>query len=294
MKSLVMGGLLVALLAGCQTPPPPLRPPMPPPTTDAGQPMVPLTDKNAPTSAQLSANQKEAPPGQSILLVRLNLITVLLPVGAVSDSAEVWSYVNEEPASGRPGSSLGFNGLRVGLGKEAAWADLSKILNKLTGQPMMRSQMVVRPGSPTPIVLKAKQDEQIVFLYRGDRTLSGKDLPPGDNLLMLAAGVNYDDPSSALLSCCPVLRTTRYREKYIRTPNGWSWVTEPDYFPMDTLEFQLKVPPGGFVVIGPNREAHRTTSAGYRFLMLPRKGLLYETMWIIAPEIYMAPLVKQP
>ena len=93
-----------SLLAGCAWPIE-LRPQIPPPTQD-GVPLTPLA-RNAPTEQ-----------ARRVLLIRLRLITLQLPLGASTDSEQIWSYLNEERVGAAAVWPLAYNGLRAGTGSE--------------------------------------------------------------------------------------------------------------------------------------------------------------------------------
>ena len=101
-----------------------------------------------------------------VLVVRINLITVRVPVGSVSNSEQLFSYLDEEPVGARVGSALAHNGIRVGLGRKDAWKDVADILGQITGQPLARTSLLARPGTPMPIVFKPQQKARTIFTYR--------------------------------------------------------------------------------------------------------------------------------
>ncbi|HET6429204.1 MAG TPA: hypothetical protein VFJ30_12380 [Phycisphaerae bacterium] len=268
------------LLAGCARPIE-LRPEIPPPT-QAGVPLTPLA-RNVPNEA-----------ASHILAVRLRLITLQLPLGASSGSEEIWSYLNEEGVAAGAASPLAYNGVRAGMGRENAWPDVARVLTRLAGRTLQRSQLVTVPGSTVPIVLQQFAEEQTIFIFRADRTLFGRDYPPGDNVLMTATGIDLDNPSSVRLSCTPLVRTTRRRNRYVQTPTGYQLREEPDYLPIPELQLGFTVPAGGFVLIGPGQEAQRETSPGSRFLLRRQRGVPFETILVIAPEVFTAPVRTRP
>lgn len=270
-------GLLFALGAsGCVTPADSLRPPLPVPTVN-GLPLSPL-----------ARGAKLDKPEQRILLIRLRLIVIQAPAGTVSDSEELWSYLNEEPVGVRTGWALGQNGVRVGLGQESSWPEIAQILRRLTGSPVSHNHVLVQPGAMVPISFKEHQPAQTFFVVRPEGTLVGNDYPPGDNVLMMAATINFDDPASVFLSASPLVRTTHRQPRYVEQPVGFALANEPSYYPMEELAFQLRIPAGGFMLIGPNRESRRSSSLGRHFLLRQRDGLSFETVMVIAPEVFAA------
>lgn len=281
--------LALALLGGCRPSAAliPLRGPSLAPMAE-GEPLFSPPDA------------RPAPPGQpapgdrpKVLVVRLQIITVLLPVGALSESEELWSYVNEEPAGSRRGQSLASNGMRVGVAREDAWPEIARLLNRHAAQPLMRAHMIARPAAPVSIILRPKQEPQSMFIFRPDRTLVGRDYPSADYVLALTAGLNFDDPTQLQISGEPMLRGSERRQRYVLTDTGYSFVFEPEMYGFEELSWRFNVPPRGFIVVGPGRGVDRPSSPGSLFLIQERKGVRFETVLVIAPEVVAAALRRE-
>jgi hypothetical protein len=265
--------------AGCR-PAEPLRRALPPPVL-GGAPLTPLE--------RIPRNKD---PRDFLLLARLQLTTVQLPLGSVSDSAELWSYVNEEPVAARIGSAIARNGIRVGLGRAHDWKDVERLLRRLAGHALGRGLVMPAPGVPMPWLLKGNQDWQTFFIYRPDRTLVGYDYEPGDNVLMLGAALDYDDLASVILMGAPVVRSASHRQQYTTEMDRYVLKTEPVHYVLPDMDFRFTVPAGGFVLIGPGPDVRRANSPGYRFLEQDRSGLKYEPILVVWPEAFFAPLVE--
>ena len=282
-SALLVLALSAAATAGsCQGGDDPLLPPLPPPEID-GVKATPLE--------QLA----DPPPGQArALVIRYRIVTLKLPIGAASETEDLWTYVNEEPLGARRGPCLARNGVRVGLGREADWPEIAKVLRRLTGLRTSRGNMLAQPGRPVPIILRKGADTQTVFMFRPDGTLFGRDYPPGDNLIVLTAGINFDDPKEVLLAGAPVVRSTARRRRYVKGPTGYVFKNEPVSIRLEELAFQFTVPRGGFVMIGPGPEARRSTSPGRLLLTSEFRGARFETVLVILPEVFAVALRPSP
>ncbi len=269
--------LFVLVFTGCNRPEEPLHSPEGPPVIN-GIPLAPFPHTNKQDVRDF------------LLVVRINLITVRVPVGSVSNSEQLWSYLDEEPVGARVGSALSSNGIRVGLGRKNAWKDVSGVLQQITGQPLSRTALLATPGTPMPIVFKPNQKEQTIFTYLQDESLFGRDYPAGDNVLMTMATINYDDPSAVHMAATPAIRSSSRRNRYINHAGKYAFTSEPVYYQLGDLSFQFKVPRGDFLLIGPGQEAQRQSSPGYHFLVHQRQALEFETVVIIAPEVFAAPV----
>jgi hypothetical protein len=226
------------------------------------------------------------------LITTLNLATIEVPIGTASGSEEIWSYLDEEPVKATRSASLGRNGIRVGLGRGDSWPDLKRIFQRMTGRSLTQSRVASTPGNPLPIVLKEHLGVQTIFTFHDDRTLSGRDHPPGDNMLTVVCTLDADDPSRVLLTAVPQIRSSRKKTRFVLGGAGPSLQAAAEVHSFAHLTFQLMVPREGFVVIGPGMAARNPTSVGHHFLVKEREGVQFETVVVLTPEVFAAPINK--
>jgi len=228
------------------------------------------------------------------IVVRLRIATIEVPVGTASGSEEIWSYLDEESIAATRSGILGRNGFRVGLGRKDSWDDVADILKRMTAKKSEVSMMMARPGIPVPFVLKQCAEPQTVFTFYEDRTLQGADYPPGENLLTIVCTLNEDDPSRVLLTGVPQLRSSRRRAKVVTRLGRSVMAYEPDLASLRDLTFQLSIPSEDFIVIGPGAASRRLHSAGHEFLVRSKGGIEFETVLVLIPEVFAAPVKDKP
>ncbi len=251
---------------------------------------VPRFSDLPPTTRPGGVERSKRDPKKYLLVVRLELASVEVPVGLISGSEEIWSYLDEESVREVRTPAMGFNGIRVGRGKEKAWADIAKILKEITGRKLAESSMIAMPGSPVPIVLKSRQRAQTIFVFDEHQTLRGADYPPADYLLTLVCTLDEDDPSKVLLTGLPQIRSSRRRPRFLNQPGGVPvMVSRPDVYSLTELTFQVVIPKNDFLIIGPGPQSGRSTSPGYNFFVKDRDGVEFEMLLIIRPAVFAAP-----
>ncbi|MDY6914177.1 MAG: hypothetical protein SVT52_06965 [Planctomycetota bacterium] len=254
-----------------------------PPLTEDGQPMqaVPADPK-----------MLNADGDRYFLVVRLRMATIEVPLGTASGTEEIWSYLDEEPVGAMRSAALTRNGLRIGVGRGDSWSDLAAVLKRMTGRKLRESHMLAAPGNPVPIVLKRRQGIQTIFTFHSDRTLSGADYPPGDNLLTVSCTLDQDDPSVITITGVPQVRSTQRKQKIVQQSTGFLMVAKPTLFRFRPLAFQIAVPSGDFIVVGPGSESYRPHSVGHHFVVREKEGMEFETVLVLMPEVFAAPLKK--
>ncbi len=280
LAAMVLTGCAAAGAAGCGSGLAPVPRPLHPPAEGA----VPVS--------QLSKAVKTRRNRDFLLVVRLGLTTVQVPMGLISDSEELWSHLDEEPVGAHIGAALAANGIRVGLGRKEAWPEIAKVLQRMTGQRLSSSSLHNQPGRPIPIQVKGSQPIQHIFVYRPDGTLYGRTFEPGDNILVVTTTTNYDHLGAVQLLGVPAIRFSRREPRYVRQGGGYVFTAAVQHAVLDDLAFRLEVPEGSFVVIGPGPGIRRRSSPGYHFLATRKKGLEFERVLIIAPQLWAVPLRK--
>ena len=227
------------------------------------------------------------------LVVTMRLTTIEVPIGTASGSEEIWSYLDEEPIKAVRAVNLGRNGLRVGLGQKDGLGDLQRIFRRMTGQSPKQDMVATLPGDPLPFVLKERQDEQTIFTYRNDRTLSGKDYPAGDCVLAMVCTLDEDDATKVLITAVPQVRTTRRETHFVMVDGEPQVIAEAETLPFSEMTFQIMVPAKGFLVIGPGANSRNPVSVGHHFLVRKKEGVEFERVLVVIPEVLAAPM-RQP
>jgi hypothetical protein len=252
------------------------------PAGDDGRPIAPLPEADRP----LMPHDLPAGGNSYFLVVRVKMITISVPVGTASRSEELWSRLNEEKVTALRSANLGRNGLRVGVVARRDWDAVARLLVEMTGRPLKTTTLISRPGDPLAVALKTQQGEQTVFLFHDDRTLTGRDYPPGDNLITLTCTLNEEDPSQIMITGLPQIRTTERRPRFVGELAHALLVYQPDFLSFHALTFQVAVASRDVLVIGPGAESARPSSVGHRFLLREVDGVAHETVLVLIPEVF--------
>jgi len=275
--SLVTACLGLAITTGCPPAGDPAQWPAP-----AGPAQTPLNPLQRPASPD---DQKKL-----LRLVRLKFMAIDLPLGATSESERLWSYLDEEPVGAQIGMTLGQNGFRVGQGRGSDWPEIKDVIDRLTIKSWRSWIVQTPPGNSVSVALKEKQGTQTIFVFRRNRTLFAMDYPPGDNVLAIVPTLSYDDPTAVHITASTLIRTTRRRSQYVRTPAGYVMTTAPVLHQLPDIDFRLTVPQTGLVMIGPSKAARDATSPGGAFLSHSIDGVRFEQILVIVPEVVVQPI----
>ena len=229
-----------------------------------------------------------------MLLVHFKAVQIELPVGTASGSEEIWSYLDEEPLGAARGAALGRNGLRVGLGRQDSWPDLSKILRRMTGRGFKRSVKLTKPGTPVAFEMSRRKHDSTIFTSHADRSLSGADYPAGRYLLSVLCTLDEDEPSTILITATPQIQSARRKPKLAVLKGGVVLAAKPTIYNFPELTFQVSVPVKDFLVVGPGAQSRRPSSIGNHFFVRQSGGAQFETVIVLVPEVFAAPRRKKP
>ncbi len=260
--------VLIAAVAGCQN--------------DGRQAAEPSFADQTMPGGNRDNPETSSPP---VLFVRLNTWILEAPVGLISRSEDLWSYLEEEQIGPRRQAALGRNGLRVGTAPADAWPEIAERLREMTGNELRRAQTTALPGRSMDLILRREQPAATIFTSQDDRTLVGADYPAGDYVLMVTATLDVHDPSFVLITGMPQIRTGQEQPRYIVTEDGVQLAAEADRYSFDQLMFQLSISDNDIIVIGPGSQSRQTTSIGRHFLVRQTGGMAFEQVVVIRPEI---------
>ncbi len=255
------------------------------------------TSSQSPTSEPAAASRPIVPAkpsaavqGPMFSFVEAKMVVLQLPLGSVSQSGDIWTYLSEEAVVTAGGNNLAANGIRVGLGKSSDWPEMAAILTALSGRELSLGRVILRSDATTPVNLKQDQPIQTIFLCNADGTLTGADYAPGDNIMMMTALVSMEDRKSVLLTGNLAIQVGQRPLRFQSAPAGYTLAAEQRFFTLPGMQFKLTVPPGGIIVIVPSSQSSRTSSVGNHFLIRQREGISFETVLVLMPEAMTAPV----
>jgi hypothetical protein len=260
------GSILCGLLLGCS---PPQAPPQP---AAAPEPVRP-------------PEAEDRRPANRLFLANVRIAVIELPVGAATEKPDLWQGLDENQLQADRAIVLYRNGLRVGTTQAENNAMLAKMFRNLTGRQPYYGLLSTMPGVPMTLTLKQDQPPWTVFTIDPDGRTRGADYPAGNYVLAVSCRLNEDDPSKVLLTVVPQIRS-----RFLKTPMdllNQDAATRSDWkiFGFEQVSFALTLPAGDIVVIGPSKEARRSSSIGHGFLIGSKDGVPFETVLVLIPEV---------
>jgi hypothetical protein len=160
----------------------------------------------------------------------------------------------------------------------------------MTGQKLGEQIFLAIPGQPFPVELKGALPAQTIFTSYSDRTLTGADYPPGDNLLTLNITLDENDRTRMIVTAVPQIRGTQRETGIVSEDDKLMFVERPKIYSFNPATFQFALSNKDIVVIGPGAESGRPTSIGNHWLLRDKHGIQMETVLVLSMDVVKAPL----
>jgi hypothetical protein len=286
--------LVTALLAGCASEP----------TQANGNWFRSASPAQAGAATQPASANPFAPsvktagePGAYRLQVRFDIIRVMVPIGAVSNSRKIWNYVDEEIVSADWAAHLRRNGLRVGRGDASAWTPIRANLEAISG---LRSKalppFIVARGEPLTLETSLAPHDQVLFMYRpGDAAAPvGGEFRSSVNAWRIEYTVPPTELDAVLLRIMPEIHQRSDETEFRWTGSGFHTSQVSATRVLRELAFEVMMPPDHFVLIGPSSAIKTKLLIGRCLLGEMIDGQPFESLYFITPHVLRSSAVKSP
>ena len=245
--------------------------------------LPPLLEQGRSILANPATEPADAPRG--LTYVELTLAEIEAPAGAISGDPKIWSYLGEAGPKPLGEADLAANGIRIGITNGAKWEELASALEKATGRPVTRQLIRAEMAKPIPVVIRPGQPQRTVFLTYRDGTSNGTDYQAGDYIMALSFIAPAGQTDRSMLTAAPQIRSAR-RKPVIEQSGGRYMLTErPEVQTIYPLAFQMQIPAGAVLVIGPSPQAASQSSLGGAFFITQREGVSYERLFLISAKL---------
>lgn len=238
------------------------------------------------TDAESDSPTATQPAGR--LELRFDVLRVQMPAGAVSASEKIWSHIDEDVLSFEEAGRLKRNGFRVGVAGPSDWPPLKSILDTTPQAVVLQSAVQTRNLAPLAVELRDTGEPITFFYYRNDETLTGASFPPGVLQIQIEPALTTGDVGDAVLTVVPELATEPTALRWQITPEGPKQVPVDAGRRFDELAFNVTVPQGWYLVVGPSPRVSEARLVGAAFLVDERGGQKTEWLLFITPSVVRA------
>lgn len=200
--------------------------------------------------------------GGSQLLKTINFKAYILELPAENISAlnAIWSTLYTRPVRFNDAYAFKANSFSIGVGQAAIWGKIAEQLDSAGARVVKTVSLLLTPGEPDDIVVAALTKEKDIYYTSGKGSLEGATIGPGTVGLRIKA-----EKVSGLRGICEVDAQPVFSLALLqpaRLPDDWE--KSNDLF-FTTVGFKLKMSPGDFILLGPQRYLRDKTTLGGLF-----------------------------
>lgn len=244
-----------------------------------------LIDADTPFTP-LAASGRDVPASPQAQTVDVAILHVRCPSKARGRLNAIWDHVREERLDHDSRLGLARNGLRVGCGSSADWAEIKGIIDATEGCQSLAAAPVRLPQRfPLDLELDDGPRDQTLFAVEPDGVLSGATWKESRNVFRLVYERDVRERSRLQISVTPVVRQPADGYSWIPTDLGVAQVPRYGGRRFAGAGFRLSVERGEFILIGPGDQAVLRGLLGHVFMTRRADDDVYESYLFLHPAI---------
>ncbi len=236
----------------------------------------------------------EAPGGDELIVIQMqfDVLRVELPAQDVQHSEKVWNYTNELCGDPVQAAMLRRNGFRVGAATADTWAAL-RAMFEACGATATRASHIVQHSAPLTLDLGPIEHAESFFLFTPDNQLIGQTFDRGNKYIHLDYAVPPEAGGAIMVQITPEVHRLSQQKRWRREGDEIREVHDYEGKVYHLLSHMVNIPPGQFLIIGPDTSGASALSVGHRFLRRKHMGKQFETVLCITPQPFRVELAKR-
>ncbi len=203
-----------------------------------------------------------AEPNQKLSdVINLDIYIFEIPTKDVNALDNIWPALYTQTLRFNSYNAFTINLFAAGFGEASAWNQIGDILRKVNARMAERNSLVLLNNQPKDLYITAIDTERTIFYTSTSHVSEGVTIGPGSFTLRIKAQKIPAQRGVCNINIQPVFTPSRKSRFPLRKETE---TTTP--FAFDALEFELKISPGNFFLLGPRKyTADRSVLAGLFF-----------------------------
>ncbi len=225
------------------------------------------------------SHRTKRPAGRLLKTINLSVYTFEIPAENITALAEVWKILYTKPLRFNDYNAFKANSFSVGFGRTQTWNEIRNLLTAAGAGKAKTVSLLLLDGQANELAVARVHNEQTIFYISTDTAMEGATIGPGKLALRIKAekipgsrgvsNVNVQPVfSPPVTSVIPQLAA---REKAAN-------------FPFDPVGFQLKMSPGDFVLLAPEKYVSHQITLSSLFFSKPQGRLFFSKTERKPPE----------
>jgi hypothetical protein len=227
----------------------------------------------------VSSDGSEQVNGQRLKTINFNVYIYEIPSDNIGTLEEIWPMVYSEPLQFNNFEAFSGNSFLAGFGQIPMWNRIADLLRSADGIQVGRVSLLLPDGRFNDIAVAVLKKEKAIFYFSEKRSMNKAKFEPGQFGLRIRAEKITGSRGACAVSVLPVFSPlkrgflpplSRHEKKsdILFTATG----------------FSLKMSPGDFVLVGPEKYNNSLTTLGGLFFSKPEGSLFFSEFERKMPE----------
>lgn len=221
--------------------------------------------------------------------VRFSVLRVEVPAGGLQKIEKIWSLVDTNVVPRDVAATMRDNGFLIGVGRDEARAPIRAAIDTLTDVRSRDDQILPGVNKMVEVIITDAQRDMELMWYNRDGRLSGQSFEMARPILRFGWAIEPPRLNDVVVRIEPEIREPVGRTRYQRQDD--MWVLRPEYRGrvFTDLGFDVAVPEGGFLMLGPTGDVAGSPRLGRPFFIEPSGGSQRESLYVISPLVRWGP-----
>ena len=217
--------------------------------------------------------------GQRLKTINFNVHIYEIPSDNIGTLEEIWPMVYSEPLQFNNFEAFSGNSFRAGFGQIPMWSRIADLLRSADGIQVGRVSLLLPDGRFNDIAVAVLNKEQAIFYFSEKRSMNKAKFEPGQFGLRIGAEKITGSRGACFVSILPVFSPLR---RGLLPP--LSRHEKPEDILFTATGFSMKMSPGDFVLVGPEKYNDSLTTLGGLFFSKPEGSLFFSELERKMPE----------
>ena len=220
-------------------------------------------------------------PGARLLkTINFNVYVFEIPAENISTLDDVWPMLYAQPLRFNDYDAFGANSFLAGFGQIPMWNRVAELLRAADGIQTNTISLLLPDGQTNDVAVAGLGQEQTVFYSSKSGSMEGATLGPGQLGLRIKAEKVAGSRGVCRMSAVPVFSPPRRSSIPLLAAREKS-----GEFRFTSAGFSLKMSPGDFVLLGPEKYDSGQVTLGSLFFSKPEGSLFFSELERKGPEL---------
>jgi hypothetical protein len=217
--------------------------------------------------------------GQRLKTINFNVYIYEIPSDNIGTLEEIWPMVYAQPLKFNNFEAFSSNSFVAGFGQIPMWSRIADLLRSADGIQVGTVSLLLPDGRSNNVAVAVLDKEQAIFYFSEKRSMNKAKFEPGQFGLRIQAKKITGSRGICVVSVLPVFSPLKRGSIPLLSRHE-----KPGDILFPATGFSLKMSPGDFVLVGPEKYNNSLTTLGGLFFSKPEGSLFFSELERKMPE----------